>query len=295
MAGWILRRMSRPDPGFAALATSFVLFAILVVGGALDQLQATLGAMGFDPDRARLVTALLACAMVGSAAGFASRAWAWGVLVSDGALLACFGPNFANETRLAIASQAHDFDAAGWAVAAFTLLSAATLVGWTSATLAIHVRSALDRVVAAIASARTDRTRRPAAGRALMQTIAVVVSLLVAVPVFGDMVNLAPDATMHRASGAAQGLGTSSTWIGGATGPPAGGPPSAPPATLDPSMVAGPLPGSAVTAGAISSEVPWSTHPPAGGGRVVTLSFPAPLDRRRPADHPGGRLSAARL
>ncbi len=278
--GWIADQMARPHPGLAGIAIGLAVFALLVVGGGLDQLQATLGAMGFDTDRARLLVALLAGASVAAAAGFASRICTWAVLGSIATLVACFGPTFVNETFAAIASPTRDFDVAGWAVAALSLVTAATVVGWATATLGIHARSGADTLTAAISAARTDRSRRSAAMRVVVRVATLLVSLAIAVPAFGDMVNFSPDVSMHRGAPAIPGLAAATERIGtgplGAGGLSGAGGPSVPQPTLDPSMVAGPLPGSGVTAGAISADAPWATHSPSGSGRVVTVGLPAP-------------------
>ena len=275
VAGWISDQMARPHPGLAGIAIGLAVFALLVVGGALDQLQATLGAMGFDTDRARLLVALLMGASVAAAAGFTSRTWTWGVLGSLATLVACFAATFVNETQAAIASPAHDFDVVGWAVAALSLASAAALIGWATATLGIHARSRVDALTATISAARMDRSQRSAAWRAVVRAVAVLVSLMIAVPAFGDMVNFAPDVSMHHAAPAGPALVAATGRDGNAAGPRGDGPPVTQPG-LDPSMVAGPLPGSGVTAGAISADAPWSTHPPSGSGQVVTIGLPAP-------------------
>jgi len=41
-------------------------------------------------------------------------------------------------------------------------------------------------------------------------------------------------------------------------------------------LVTGPVAGSYVTAGSLSSARPWSAHPPAGGGRTYSVNLPAP-------------------
>ncbi|MHB8459439.1 MAG: alpha/beta hydrolase [Candidatus Limnocylindrales bacterium] len=307
LGAWVADRWARPHPGLAGIAVAIAVFDLIVVGGGLDQLQATLGAMGFDPDRARLLVALMTAGATASGAGFASRRWTWGVLASVATVVACFGPTFVGETRIAIASPAHDFDPLGWALAAFSLLTAATVVGWVTATLGIHVRSGLAELTTAITAVRADRSRRSVAGRAAVRAIAVIVSLAIAAPAIGDMVNFSPDIAMRHGTPTVPGLGTAPGrgGVGGLAGvgalmgdalagiavpgvavvpgavvpgnalPGVGGVPVALP-TLDPSMVAGPVPGSGVTAGAVSLGAPWTTHAPKGSGRVVTVGFPAP-------------------
>ena len=59
---------------------------------------------------------------------------------------------------------------------------------------------------------------------------------------------------------------------------PAAVPPAAPVVAprYPPGLVAGPLPASLITPGAVSSARPWSAARPTGHGRVMTITFPAP-------------------
>jgi enterochelin esterase-like enzyme len=83
------------------------------------------------------------------------------------------------------------------------------------------------------------------------------------------------------ASGSASGGGTGAATggsTGGSTGPSSGGAAGTPVAasTYPAGLVAGPLTGSLVTPGAVSSARPWMTSLPTGHGRVTSAALPAP-------------------
>jgi len=180
----------------AAVAASFVVAA--VVSGTLDASNTTLLFMGFDADRAQMITSL----MIASAAAAAStlvanrsgRATLAGV-VGFGAL---FGRAFLIETRNAITAPGidHSFSPIGWLLTVLTLATAAFIASWAGAVLARALRPGLIAAGSVVRDAlRNRRPNRRLLGRPVA-VAATVILLVVTLPVFGDMVNYIPDSRM---------------------------------------------------------------------------------------------------
>ncbi len=117
----------------------------------------------------------------------------------------------------------------------------------------------------------------------------IVVAVL---PVFGDMLNYDPDVHMRQDAVGVPALFSSSAGAGAVglpdtvpgatsvvgTNPSGGGAAGTPVAasTYPAGLVAGPLTGSLVTPGAVSTARPWATSLPTGHGRVTSIGLPAP-------------------
>ena len=292
-----------------ALLPSLVgfLFAVLAVvllrtSGSLRGVVDALVFMGFDLDRAVLITALIAGAAAATLVAACGGHTAVAVLASIGATAAIFGATFARETRAAFAATgaAGTFDPLGWIVSVLTLIVAATIVGWAIAMLATIVRRFM---VAAARDARATVRARPVAGARLARPVAAVATLILLVatiPVFGDMVNFAPDTHMRAGSaslavhtgggsGPDPSSGDAGSFSPGSTSSAAPSPsvdPSA--ATVDPSaatvdpgklpgnLVAGPIAHSLITANAVATARPWAATIPTGTGSLTGIDLPAP-------------------
>lgn len=276
--------------GLIGAAISVELFYLSGTAAATDD---TLQIMGFDPDRAQLLTALIATAMAAAIVALAGAPTALGVL---GGLLAGargFGHTALTETRAAVAAQGTQgtFDLLGWVVSIATFVVAFAVAGWAAAILA---REARQRVLAAIGAIRDvvrrrERTRameRLAAASGVLLSVALVAAAL---PVFGDMLNYDPDVHMRQGATGGQALtgpaaGSDAARASGASGVQGGtavssngaGDTIAIAPSYPPGLVAGPLPSSLVTPGAVSSARPWSSSLPTGHGRVTTVTLPAP-------------------
>jgi enterochelin esterase-like enzyme len=259
----------------AAIGVAAVTFLLLRSLGILDGTDSALQIMGFDIDRAKLLTALTGEAIVVSAAVLATRATLASSIAGMAAGAGVFARTFVNETDQATAARpgsASSFDAIGWVVTVVTLVAALAIVAWASATISLHVRAgALDaaRDLRIFGRERRDPRRlvRPAG---VVATLAV---LLVALPAFGDMVNYAPDARMHR--GGATEIGLVGTGTNGSSG--AG--PATPIASLPPGVLDEPTILSGRTGGAgavLATSRPWAAWAPTGTGTTATATFPAP-------------------
>ncbi len=228
----------------ATLAAAVVVSA--VVSGALYASNTTLMFMGFDAQRAQLITSLLVAGVAAVAVTLATNRARLATLAGLGGFAALFGYTFLHETKSALASTGVNgsFDVVGWVLTLLTLLLAGVISSWAGATLAQALRPTLFEAGSAIRD--SVGTRQPAR-RLLRRPLTVAVALIlliVTVPVFGDMVNYMPDSRMLH-----------------------GGPP---PVGLTPGgkdQPAGP---------ATPSQRPWLSWRPSGSGSVTTVDLPAP-------------------
>jgi S-formylglutathione hydrolase FrmB len=283
-----------------------------VVSGSVDGTNATLQLMGFDPDRSQLITALAVGAIAAAAAAVVTGRIESATLLGTLGSAALFVGTFVAETQAAMSSAnpAGSFDFGGWLVTLLTLVASGLVVGWAGAALATTARPAIFdafRIVgwivgwllalavrvplprlarakvamwARLANAPGSygrRGRRPAAfeardtrGAGLVALVAVV--LLIAVPVFGDLVNYSPDSHMLHGGPPPAGLGGPAS--------PAASPPNA-----TPTSSTGGTPSTSQSAGSSqlggpsstpADQRPWLAWRPSGGGRMTTYHLPAP-------------------
>ena len=198
LLGW-LRTHIHWIIGLAVAAIAVELFYATGTAAATDD---TLQIMGFDPDRAHLLTALIATAMAAAIMALAAAPTALGVLAGLLAGTRGFGHTALTETRAALAAHGTQgtFDPVGWTVSIVTFVVAFAVTGWAAAILAREARS---RVVAAARTIRNAVRRHDSArSRARLTAAAGVVLSLVLVaavlPVFGDMLNYDPDVHMRQ-------------------------------------------------------------------------------------------------
>ncbi len=242
------------------IAAALGLVAAVQVSGSSDAVSQTLQLMGFDPDRAALITALLVGGLAAAAGALAGGRKGLPVLLGAFAAFLLFGPTFVAETRSAMAATgaAGTFDPIGWLLTLITLLTSAAVSAWAGMTLALEVRAAMLRAWPDISGGLRAPELRPRALRAALPVVLIAALLIVSVPVFGDMVNFSPDARMFQGGSGFVGLA---------------GPQDQPGVT--PSGAAGsqaPAPtGIAVPAGPFGSAArPWLAWLPKGSGTVAT-------------------------
>ena len=279
----LVRRLARPA---VAAAVGVAVFVALRLSGSLAETSAALEIMGFDPARARLITDLVADATIVAIATLATRAGLAAAVTGIAAGGVLYRYQFAAETRVALAATGPrgSFDAAGWALTVATLAVSFAIVAWAAAALALIVR----RVVLAgwsdlAAMVGGDRTWRRAT-----RPVATLVALLLVVatvPVFGDMVNFAPD--VHMRSGRAGLTGLAQT---GGDAPATAGPTLPADVLTHPTLLPGasPAPGASSGPGhpVILAGRPWAAWKPSGQGTVVTASLPAPWTGGRAVSAP---------
>ncbi len=258
-------------PAGVAIAAAVVLLSVF--SATVESTDATLVLMGFDPDRAQLITSLIIAAVAAAAVALVVDRIAFATLLGACSVAALFGQTFLTETMNAVGltGALGSFDPVGWALTLATLLVIAVIVSWAGATIAAAVRPGL--VAAGAASLAMVRLRRPTRQLARRPIAAVValVLLAVTVPAFGDMVNLSPDALML--SGAQyQGL------VPGNSIPAVSNQPTAA-ATPTPTISASPDATASTPTPFITARPgtkPWLAWKPTGAGHVTTVNLPAP-------------------
>jgi hypothetical protein len=261
-------REIRIGPGLAACAAAALVLAGAVWSDTTTGTNQTLQLMGFDPDRAQLITALLVGSVAAAAATLVTGRRALEAFLGLAVGSVLFYGTFLAETDSALASHgaAGSFDPGGWSLTVATLLLSGLVSGWAGSALAADLRPA---IVAALADIRDTAARRRLEGPAVrrMGSIALVaVMLVVGVPAFGDIVNFSPDTLMLHGGPALVGL----------TGP---GETPAPAATASPDLTADPSPNASASATPMpfgSPNRPWLTWATSGSGRLTGFSLPAP-------------------
>lgn len=244
-----------------AIATLLVLVAVF--SGTVEATDSTLVQMGFDPDRAQLITALLIASITSGAVSLVVDRPGFAALLGVGSLVAIFAQTFAAETQNAATATGAfgSFDLGGWGRTLGTLLLIGYVVAWAGSTLATALRPGL--IGSAIAVGEMVKARRPSRRLARRPLLAALVTaaLVFAAPGFGDMVNISPDVLM----------------LGGANGPGLAPGNSIP--NFGPTLGAFATPTPAPTTGRNSPTPdlsPWKAWRPSGKGRMVYLALPSP-------------------
>jgi enterochelin esterase-like enzyme len=266
---------SRSQPLIVSAVVTSVVAAIVVaatvISGTMDASNVTLVTMGFDQDRAQLITSLLVGGIAAAAAVLVTnRSWQ-AILAGLVGFAALFGPTFVGETNNALSQSTGggSFDLSGWLLTVLTLPTIGFIASWAGATLARALRPSLIRAGSDVVG--MGRSRRPAR-RLILRPLGLalaLVLLVVTVPVFGDMVNYTPDSRMIHGGAPLTGL--------------AGGPadPTATPAPLDStapgdSPAIGVVPSATPSGSTSPAKKPWLAWRPSGQGAVSTAMLPAP-------------------
>lgn len=255
----------------AALAIGAAVIVVLHAAGVLTGVRDDLVAMGFDPDRAHLIEALVAGAIAGYVAALLTARGATSALAGTGAALAVFAPTFRTETVDAQASTgvSGTFDLGGWLLTVVALVVAALVVGWAAAVLGSTTRRWLEAAWTSLRAVRREGDLHPVWRPAVV--VLVVAGLGTALPVFGDMVNYGPDVRMR--DGAPTGIplvGSVDQTLPGAVGPGSA-------ASTSPSPLPSGLLGPASSGGGVTSASrPWLAWRPSGAGQIVDTTLPGP-------------------
>ncbi len=302
---------SQPYGWDAAVACTRVAVAVAVVAvvwalGGTFETDAALQEMGFDPERARLIVALIVAALAATTVSLIGGGRRLSTFTGLMAEMAWFGGTFIDETSRVLGGSdtTGQFEPLGWLLTLASLVAAGIGVSWAAAVLA---REAHDAILASIATLGFTGKRQSAFGRAprkdvskesprapatgwhravpLSRLLVVAVIAAVTLPILGDMFNYVPD--IHMQSGGASGIAISDESSGGET-PAASAPAEArvsgsarpvAPASPGPdgfpgNLVPGPVKGSLVTPGSLGSD-DWGPAP-SGAGRTMTVRLPAP-------------------
>jgi S-formylglutathione hydrolase FrmB len=271
-----LRRIPRPVTGFAVAA---LVLLVAVFSGTVQETDRTLVIMGFDTDRAQLITTLLVAAIAAVAATLAIDRPVTGALLGTLAVAALFGQTFIAETQSALAATGAlgSFDPVGWTLTLATLVVIGFIAAWAGATLAAALRPPLIATGASVVEiVRARRPNRGAARRPVAAAL-IVALLVVTVPAFGSMVNLAPDSLMLNGGHFIALAPGNSVPVVSLVPTPAQTPTPtpAPSGTPDPRLPT-PSPSPSPTSHASPGTKPWLAWKPTGAGRVTRFDFPAP-------------------
>ena len=260
----VARAAWRPGAG---LVLGAALIVALRVGGVIRGSNAALEEIGFDPDRALLITGLAVGGLAAGLSALVTGRRAAPMLAAYLGLGAVFGPAFLAETSAAAATTGPDgFMPLGWLATAVTLLAAGLVTGWALATLAAR-GPALDPFGRRSRAGRG--MRNPPRKERLVRVLGPVVAIVVvagSLPTLGDMINYTPDVAMT--GGAMQ---QAPPLVGGTGGSTSGTAPGGRRRRLRGGRRGRERCRGArgtVTPGSIASAQPWSSHPPAGQGSV---------------------------
>jgi S-formylglutathione hydrolase FrmB len=265
------------------LAATLVLAAAFVLGS-VDQSNLALAEMGFDPDRAQLITALLIGAVMAAGSIMAGNRIAAATLLGCLGSAALFGPTYVRETQSAVASTgvSGTFDLEGWLITVLTLVVSGLVSGWAGAALATVARPAIADTVGAAASIVGQRRVEGRAARRVAGMAVVGVLLFVTLPVFSDIVNYTPDSRMLHGRPPLIGLGGPDlTPPPISTDAPSPSDSATPSTSASASLPASPSadPSSSQSAGPSPSPVdphPWLAWPHSGLGNIVSVALPGP-------------------
>ena len=264
----------------AGAVTAAVVVLASVYSDTVRSTDVTLVLMGFDPDRAQLITALIIGGVAAAAATLVVNRLGYGTLLGAFSVAALFTETFVAETRNALAATGAlgSFDRTGWALTLVTLVVIGFVSAWVGATLGAGARPAI--IASGGALRDLAKTRRPGLARRPIAAVLVIVLLGVTVPAFGDMVNLSPDALMLGGGNQGGGLIHDASFPPLVSVAPASATSTAPAASEDPSASAtvpatqGPTATPRITAA--PGTKPWLAWKPTGTGQVLEVDLPAP-------------------
>jgi enterochelin esterase-like enzyme len=225
---------------FGLLAAAMTM-ALGLASGAIHGIYEALAAMGFDPDRAQLIRALLVAMTAAAASSLVNGRMRPAVGIGLLGSAALFGETFVTETQAAWGATGASgaFDPPGWMLTTLTILFSGLVSAWAGAALAREARPA---IVEVLVGARALAARGGVADghvRRVAGVVIVAALFIVTVPVFGDLVNYSPDSRMYRA-------------------------PVAPQGSINPAATGA------------ASVGPWSSSRPRGSGQLRKESLPAP-------------------
>src|ERR1035437_7818953 len=191
-------------PVILGIAVAALVLLAAYVSGAIDGTNTTLVVMGFDPDRAQLLTSLLIGAIAAAAVTLATGRFGLATMLGFVVVGVLFVGTFTAEMQGALAAKGIDgaFDLGGWLLTLLTLVVSGLTSSWAGAALASTARPAILQAAAVLKDAVRRRRVERRALRYPLTVALVLVLLVVTVPAFGDLVNFAPDSLMR--GGAAQ-------------------------------------------------------------------------------------------
>ena len=265
-AAWAVA--SRHAIDFAALVVAGAAILAFHYSGAAPGARDSFVFMGFDLDRAYLLVGGMAAALGGAVAALVGgRRFTW---VASGllGLATIFGRTFLTETGRALAGAggAGHFDASGWTLTAATLVASGLLLGLAAGILGSQARAGIVATGRGLERAWRAHDARLAPRGKLLVTLLLIVGLLVAIPVAGQLLNYGPDSLML--AGGTGGIPLTGEGDSSASVPPA--------ASASPSARASARPAASSHPAAGAGHAPWLAWRPAGSGTVVERTLPGP-------------------
>jgi S-formylglutathione hydrolase FrmB len=214
----VLHGLGRP---ILAAASTALLLTIVSLTGVVNSAGSSLVMMGFDPDRAALITALLVAAFASSFAYLWSSQTVTSVGLGLLAATLLYADTFATETTSALASKgsAGVFDPGGWLLTVGTLVFLALVVSWSAVTLSRPARTRLVATGRTLAQVVRERRAKPRALAGPLSVAVICALLVVSVPTMGDLLNYTPDAHMLTGGRTVLGLGADQGVAPGASAP----------------------------------------------------------------------------
>ncbi|HET8587541.1 MAG TPA: phosphatidylglycerol lysyltransferase domain-containing protein [Candidatus Limnocylindria bacterium] len=258
------RRLPRGASDLAAVGIALAAVLVAHLVGWTAATRDALEFMGFDPDRAVLITAGIG-AMLGAAitALAGGRRWTWptvGLL----AVIGLFGRTFVAESERAFHGDPAlgQLNSAGWLATVVAIGASALLLGLAFGVLAADARRGLVSASRALTRAiRWRRAVRPHRVRSVAVSAVVIGALLFTLPTIGQLLNYGVDSLMWSSGGSGvplAGEGTAGMQL------PLPGPPG----------VRGR--GGAVVSRTVATTPPWRAWRPTGSGSVIERTLPAP-------------------
>ncbi len=259
------------------LAAGLVVLAVL--SGTVEDTDRTLVVMGFDPDRAQLITSLILGGCAAALAALAVPAIPFATLLGALAVAALYTQTFLAETGNALSASGAlgSFSAGGWLLTLVTLVTIGVLAAAAGAALAVVLRPALVATGRDVVALTRETPRRRHVGRPVVALL-VLALLTVTTPAFGDMVNLSPDALMLGGVERVALTGDSST-TSAAPGTATASPPgvaSSGDGAIAPTATGTLTPINTPGATAPLSTKPWLAWKPSGSGSIKEVNLTAP-------------------
>jgi enterochelin esterase-like enzyme len=271
-------RFARPI--VSVLAAAFLVAAAVAFGPVKISTDVLVG-LGFDPDRADLITALIIGGTASLAAYLAGGIRVAAVVIGLVVCAAMFGTTFVRETQNAMAATGTvgAFSPLGWVQTLLAFVVVGLLTVWACATCAIQIRRELIVTGSAVRVA-AGSGRRAWQAWARPAGVALIVCLLaVTVPVAGDLFDKGTDNRMIVGGPPRQGLVPQDVAVPidavALADPEASASPSAP-ASQGPSPSESPSEAPSPSATATPVATGWQGSVPTGTGRLVYLNLHGP-------------------
>ena len=241
--------------------------------------NAVLVGLGFDPDRAQLITALIVGGTAAAVAYLCGGLRLTAVALGLASILAVFGPAFVRETRDAMAATGAlgAFDPTGWTITLLSVLVVGVLTSWATVVCFVPVRRELAVSARAVLAATRKRPFDRQSWTRPVATLLMMSLLAITLPVAGDLFNYGADTRMIAGGPPRMGLAPQDQPLPSAdlASSPAVATPVPPPSSV-PSSAQSPTPSATPSPTPVPTDLPWKSSPPAGKSKMLYLAFNGP-------------------